>query len=43
MFLPSDRFDRNPVASIALRLTAAGLALATAWICLLYTSDAADE
>jgi hypothetical protein len=32
MFLPSDRFDRNPVASIALRLTAAGLALATAWI-----------
>jgi hypothetical protein len=32
MFLPSDRHDRYPVASIALRATTAGLALATAWI-----------
>jgi hypothetical protein len=46
MFLPSDRFDRNPAASIALRLTAAGLALATAWIHLglgelMFTANAA--
>jgi hypothetical protein len=46
MFLPSDRYDRNPVASIALRLTTAGLALATAWIHLglggmMFTANAA--